>query len=215
MRGLVQFGAGHAGLRWPEVGRSSAKWPLAGRPGICQGCPRGMPERFSALPAAGKRMLIVDGKWLAFTASALLMSGCASQMIPNTDVEDTAPNRAVVQFCEEYRHAVEQRNIARLLQIAHPNYYEDGGNIDSSDDIDYSGLEAFLKAKFRDTKAIRYEIRYRRVGQGRKDVVFVDFTYSASYKLGTESGDVWRRTVADNRIEMVPDGDKFKILSGM
>lgn len=162
-------------------------------------------------------MLNVHGKWLGLAALALLASGCASQMIPNTDVEDTPSNRAVVQFCEEYRHAVEQRNIARLLQMAHPNYYEDGGNIDSTDDIDFAGLRTFLEEKFRDTKAIRYEIRYRRVGQGRKDVIYVDFTYSASYKLGMKSGeDVWRRTVADNRIEMVSDGgDKFKILSGM
>jgi hypothetical protein len=160
-------------------------------------------------------MLNVLGKWLCPTILALSLAGCANQLIPNTDVEDTSFNRNVVQFCEEYRHAVEQRNIARLMQMAHPNYYEDGGNIDSSDDIDYAGLRAFLESKFRDTKAIRYEIRYRRVGQGRKDLIYVDFTYSASYKLGTESGDVWRRTVADNRIEMVPEGDKFKILSGM
>jgi hypothetical protein len=174
-----------------------------------------MPKTGWALPAAGKGMLKVDGKWLGPSAVSLMLLGCASQLIPNTDVDDTEFNRNVVQFCEEYRHAVEQRNIARLIQMAHPDYYEDGGNIDSSDDIDYAGLKSFLELKFRDTKAIRYEIRYRRVGQGRKDVIFVDFTYSASYKLGTESGDVWRRTVADNRIEMLPDGDKFKILSGM
>lgn len=160
-------------------------------------------------------MFKVDGKWLGLVAVAWLALGCASQMIPNTDVEDTSFNRRVVQYCEEYRHAVEQRNIARLLLMAHPSYYEDGGNVDSSDDIDYAGLKSFLENKFRDTKAIRYEIRYRRVGQGRKDVIYVDYTYSASYKLGTEEGDVWRRTVADNRIEMVADGDKFKILSGM
>jgi hypothetical protein len=174
-----------------------------------------MPEGSRALLAPGKRMLKIDGKWLGPSAFVWVLSGCASQMIPNTDVEDTTLNRNVVQFCEEYRHAVEQRNIARLLLMADTKYYEDGGNIDSSDDIDYAGLKAFLESKFRDTKAIRYEIRYRRVGTGRKDTIFVDFTYSASYKLATENGDVWRRTVADNRIEMVPDGDKFKILSGM
>src|SRR5512133_357960 len=162
-------------------------------------------------------MLKFDGKWLGVAAvAAWIQLGCASQMIPNTDVEDTPYNRSVVQYCEEYRHAVEQRNVARLLLMAHPSYYEDGGNIDSSDDIDYAGLETFLRDKYLRTKAIRYEIRYRRVGQGRKDVIYVDYTYSASYKIVTEDNEeVWRRTVADNRIEMVPDGDKFKIVSGM
>lgn len=141
--------------------------------------------------------------------------GCASQMIPNTDVEDTSYNRGVIQFCEEYRHAVEERNVALLLKVAAPSYYEDGGNVDPTDDLDYAGLKAYLEDRFYKTKAIRYEIRYRRVGHGRRDVVYVDYTYSASYKLSTDEGDVWRRTVADNRLELVPDGEKFKIVSGM
>jgi hypothetical protein len=160
-------------------------------------------------------MVKVDGKFLVVSAVAWLLAGCGAQMIPNTDVEDTASNRSVIQFCEEYRKAVEQRNTAKLLLMAHENYYEDGGNVDATDDLDYAGLKEFLEAKFRDTKAIRYEIRYRRVGQGRKDVIFVDYTYSASFKLHTEMGDVWKRSVEDNRLEILPMGDKFKILSGM
>jgi hypothetical protein len=151
--------------------------------------------------------------------TALLLSlvgvGCASQMIPNTDVEDNGYNRSVIQFCEQYRHAVEDRNVALLLKIAAPSYYEDGGNVDPTDDLDYPGLKTYLEDKFYKTKAIRYEIRYRRVGKGRRDIVYVDYTYSASYKLSTDEGDVWRRTVADNRIELVPDGEKFKVVSGM
>ncbi len=141
--------------------------------------------------------------------------GCATHYIPNTDVDDTDENRKVVQFCEDYRHAVERRNIALLLQLADPRYYEDGGNIDTSDDIDYAGLKAYLETKFRETKAIRYEIRYRRVGKGRNDSIYVDFTYSASFKIPTDDGDVWRRTVADDRIVLVPYKDTFRILSGM
>ena len=145
------------------------------------------------------------------------MSGaaCSAQTIPNTDVEDSDLNRDVIEFCEEYRRAVERRNVALLLKMAHPHYYEDGGNIDPSDDIDYAGLEEYLEQQFKVTKAIRYEIRYRRVGKGRKDIIFVDFTYSASYKIPTDKGDIWRRTVADNRLELVPHGETFRIMSGM
>ncbi len=142
-------------------------------------------------------------------------TGCTTHYIPNTDVEDSAFNRGVISFCEEYRRAVEQRKIGLLLQLAHPSYYEDGGNVDSSDDIDYAGLKQYLEDQFKDTKAIRYEIRYRRVAKGRQDHVLVDYTYSASYKIPTEKGDVWRRTVADNRLELVPNGDSYKILNGM
>ena len=147
----------------------------------------------------------------------LLGAGCARQTIPNTQVEDSPFNRAVVDFCESYRKAVEHRNTALLLQMADPSYYEDGGNSDTSDDLDYDGLRDYLDAKFADARAIRYEIRYRRITRGRGDEIYVDYTYSASYKIPTDKGDVWRRTVAENRLELVPDqsGESFHILSGM
>ena len=87
----------------------------------------------------------------SFALAAWLMTaavGCNHEYIPNTDVEDTEENRKVVAFCEKYRHAVERKDIARLLQLAHPEYYEDGGNIDASDDIDLAGLKEYLTTKF-------------------------------------------------------------------
>ncbi|PKN47872.1 MAG: hypothetical protein CVU63_06075, partial [Deltaproteobacteria bacterium HGW-Deltaproteobacteria-20] len=92
----------------------------------------------------------------------LLLAGCTKNYIPNTDVEDTEDNRRVVTFCETYRKAVERRDIGRILSMVSPRYYEDGGNVDASDDLDYEGLKAFMMNEFRESKAIRYEIRYRR-----------------------------------------------------
>lgn len=155
-------------------------------------------------------------KHLPATIIALaITTGCAMKYIPNTDVEDTDQNRKIIQFCEDYRRAVERRNVAELLKLAHPAYYEDGGNADASDDLDYAGLKDFLLDRFRETRAIRYEIRYRRVGEGRQKTINVDYTYSASYKIAAPTGDLWRRKVADNRLELVPSGESFKILSGM
>jgi hypothetical protein len=152
---------------------------------------------------------------IAVCCCGLLLGGCSKQYIPNTDVEETEFNRKVVEFVEEYRRAVERRNIALLLRLAHPSYYEDGGNIDTSDDLDFAGLQGYLEERFRKVHAIRYEIRYRDVSLGRNDHIYVDYTYSASYKLPTPTGDVWRRRVADNRIELVPEKDTFRIVSGM
>lgn len=146
---------------------------------------------------------------------ALASTACSRDYIPNTDVEDNDFNRQVIEFCEDYRHAVERRNVGMLVKFANEKYYEDGGTIDTSDDLDYAGLREYLEGKFRDVKAIRYEVRYRDVTRGRNDEIFVDFTYSASYKIPTERGDVWRRRVADNRLQLSPDGQTFKILAGM
>ena len=142
------------------------------------------------------------------------VAGCATHYIPNTDVEDSEQNRKLVAFCEQYRHAVERKNVGMLLKLASPKYYEDGGNVDASDDIDYEGLQGYLQEKFQDAKAIRYEIRYRRVIE-EDNVFYVDYTFSASYRIPTGKGEMWQRKVDDNRLEIVPHNDEFRILTGM
>lgn len=152
---------------------------------------------------------------LALVLPAVSTVGCSHQYILNTEVEDTDFNRKVIEYCELYRHAVEQRNTARLLQMAHKSYYEDGGNVDASDDLDYEGLEKYLNTQFNQARAIRYEVHYRRVSEGRKNTILVDYTYSASYKIPTVHGDIWRRRVADNRMTLLREGENFRILAGM
>ena len=144
------------------------------------------------------------------------LAGCSKYYIPNTDVEDTEDNREIVAFCEQYRRALERKDVAALLDLASPHYYEDGGNVDASDDIDYAGLREYLLEKFEDANAIRYEIRYRRITKD-EEYVLVDFTYSGSFRLPTSDGDEkWRSTVAENRLELVLHEDEgYKIVAGM
>jgi len=157
---------------------------------------------------------------LPATLVCLALVGCSHDYIPNTQVEDSDFNRQVIAYCEDYRHAVEHRNSDLLVKMADVKYYEDGGTVDTSDDLDLEGLKKYLDTQFRKTTQIRYEIFYRDISLGRSNQVFVDYTYSASYKVplpdGTKPEDaVWRRRVADNRLELVRDGEKFRILSGM
>ncbi len=146
---------------------------------------------------------------------ALGLTGCGTTMIPNTDVEDNSKNRKVVSYCEQYRHAVEEKNVGLLLQMAHERYLEDGGNTSTTDDIDYGGLREYLTTQFVKTQQIRYEVRYRRITFTQADKILVDYTYSASYKIPGVSKEEWRHTVADNRLVLVPTGESYKILSGM
>lgn len=152
---------------------------------------------------------------LASIALGLSAAGCSTHYIPNTDVEDTNDNREVIQFCETYRRALEEKNIPVLLSLASPRYYEDGGNVDPTDDLDFEGLRDWLQGRFQDTRAIRYEIRYRKVEKGERNRVLVIYTYSASYKVPGLKTEEWRHTVAENRLELEPDGRSFKILGGM
>lgn len=141
--------------------------------------------------------------------------GCTKTMIPNTDVEDTSDNRKVVSFCEEYRHGVEEKNVGLLLKLASQRYFEDGGNANAEDDIDFAGLKDYLTTTFMKTQAIRYEVRYRKISTSENSRVLVDFTYSASFRLPGVKQEEWRHTVAENRLELVKEGESYKILSGM
>lgn len=147
--------------------------------------------------------------------SLLFLGACSQHLIPNTDVEDTAQNRDLVQFCEEYRRAVELQNIDELMTMAHPDYYEDGGNIDATDDLDYAGLRTYLEGEFKSAQAIRYEMHYRRVFRDEDRRWNVAYTYTASYRLPDGDGDRWHREVAENQLTLQPTEDGFLILAGM
>jgi len=157
----------------------------------------------------------------AFTVAAAVTllgasaSGCAKSLIPNTDVEATSENKKIISFCEQYRHAVEDKDVRTLLSLASPRYFEDGGNTNVEDDIDYAGLKDYLTATFVKTQAIRYEIRYRRVSFTESKKVYIEYTYSASYRVPGLKGEEWKHSIADNRLELVPEGESFKIIAGM
>lgn len=162
-----------------------------------------------------QRAVLFAATLLAGAALSAPLAGCSTTYIENTDVPDTSENRKLIDFCESYRHAVERKNIAELIKLASPDYYEDGGNVDASDDLDYAGLQDYLANKFQDAKSIRYEIRYRRITKDH-DRWFIDYTYSASFRIPTpKGGDQWQRKVDDNRLELVKKDDSFLIVAGM
>ena len=91
------------------------------------------------------------------------VSGCARETIPNTDVDDTPQNREVLELCERYRHALEERDIGALLALASERYLDDNGTPGGADDVDYQRLAEKL-AEWNDQLVdVRYEIRYQRV----------------------------------------------------
>lgn len=145
----------------------------------------------------------------------LAAAGCSKTYIPNTDVEDSGINREVIQVCEKYRHAMEDRDVAQLVKLMSPGYFEDGGNTKNDDDADYDKIRSFLTGDFLKTSGVRYEIRYRRVTFTETNHVFVDFTYAAAWKLPGVKNDEWHHKVADNRLDLIRDGDSYKIMAGM
>ncbi len=152
---------------------------------------------------------------LAIALMTAFAAACSKTYIPNTDVEDTGQNRDVIVFCEKYRHALEDKDVSQLLKMMSPGYFEDGGNTKNEDDADFDKIREFLTGDFLRTGSIRYEIRYRRITFAENNHIFVDYTYAAAWKLPGVKQEEWHHKVADNRLDLVHEGESFKIVGGM
>ena len=146
---------------------------------------------------------------------ASMLGGCATlAVIPGTKVADTKLNRELIELCERYRRALEDRDAATLLTLAHPNYYEDSGTPKADDDYGYEGLKEVLNKRLSALRSLRYNIEYRRIeiDAGR---AHVEIRYDASFQIATEMGDRWERKQNDKRLELEHDGKRWLIIAGM
>ncbi|MEZ4335379.1 MAG: hypothetical protein R3B82_02025 [Sandaracinaceae bacterium] len=157
--------------------------------------------------------MIRSNAWLLLLVGLSALAGCSTGNIPNTDVPDNAENREVLEFVEQYRHAVERRRVGEILSLVSERFFDDNGTIQTEDDRDYDRLREEL-ARFEELLDVRYEMRYRRV-TFRSDRVLVDYTYTASFKIATPTGDRWETRLRDNRIELVRESGEFRIISGI
>jgi hypothetical protein len=148
-------------------------------------------------------------------AFLLMISGCATvAVIPGTTVRDTRQNREILEIVERYRRAMEERDAATLLALAHPQYYEDSGTPKGDDDYGYQGLRDILAKRLGQLRTLRYNIEYRKIDvEGSR--AKVDIRYDASFQLATEMGDRWERKQNDKRLELENDGRRWLIISGM
>ena len=150
-----------------------------------------------------------------------LAAGCATT-IPNTTVEDTADNRSVVAFMEQYRKAMEERNVRRLLELASPHYLDDNGTPGGADDVDYETLRENLTLWAQRVDDVRYDISYRRISYAPNDRIYVEIRYGGSFHIQRPATDdeQWSRRLANHRLVLQklrdPQGeDEYRILSGM
>lgn len=164
------------------------------------------------------RSLLVVATWVTLLGLPLL-AGCATvPTIPGTGVEDTSTNREIIQVCEQYRHAMEERDADTLLNMASPDYYEDSATPKADDDYGYDGLKLVIAKRLAALKSLRYNIRYLRIevlGSGDRKRALVDIRYDASFQLATELGDRWERKQSDKQFSLEWNGEKWLFLGGM
>ena len=151
-----------------------------------------------------------------FCLSLAAAAGCQKN-IPNTTVKDTPENRAVITFMENYRNAVESRDVGALLAMAHPQYLDDNGTPAGEDDIDYRTLQTKLSRWRERVSDVRYEIKYRTITR-EMDRVLINYRYSASFRIAyAEEDQRWSRRIGENQMVLVYDDvqTRYYVLSGL
>jgi hypothetical protein len=169
-------------------------------------------------------------KGLLFIAAISLCAGlgvglgaCAHQVsyIAGTKVPLSAPNKSVLDACEEYRLAVERGDVDALMLMAHKQYWEDSGTPSGSDDYGIEGLRNVLLTRLQKASDIRYSMRYVAVHQQCTELkpgcrAAVDVLIDASFTIANQLGRPIRPDKRDqNQLVLEWDGRRWLFLSGM
>lgn len=145
---------------------------------------------------------------------AVLSSACAHSTIPGTEIEDTEENRAIIDVVEEYKNAVEAMDTDAILALVSPNFYENNGNIDESDDYDKKGLEQNLRANFGRTQRIQLILRIDDVGVEERSA-FAELYYQIRAQNEYPSGTKWETGSDRTRITFERVDDRWMIVAGL
>jgi hypothetical protein len=154
-----------------------------------------------------------------FLVGVLALVGCARK-IPGTEIDDTSDSRAILDVMTAYRSAVEQRNAQAIINLADPNFRDDGGSSNPDDDLDYSTLYTSLANRFQRIEDVRLDMNVRRMEfDDDTKAARVTYTYTLSFKMPTLS----TRTQTDTDIKQMvlkrsPDGEgkaRWRIVSGI
>ena len=156
--------------------------------------------------------------------AAISLGACAHQVtyVAGTRVPYSAPNKSVLDACEEYRLAVERGDADALMLMAHKQYWEDSGTPTGSDDYGYEGLRTVLLTRLQKASDIRYSIRYVAVHQQCGGELkpgcraAVDVLIDASFTIANPLGRPVRPDKRDqNQLVLEWDGHRWLFLSGM
>ena len=144
-----------------------------------------------------------------------LALGCSGKRIPGLEFElaDTPDHRALVSIVEKFRTAFEAKDVPGIKALASKRFYEDSGNPETDDDYAYGGLEEHFDKHFDRVKKVQLTITLKDV-RVDKDKAEVDYRYVTRYLMDLPAGEKWQVTDEINQIELIKEGENWKVISG-
>jgi len=147
-------------------------------------------------------------------AALALLAACAPRLIPGTDIRDTHDNRAVYDVVRAYQQALERRDAPAILALVAPDYFDNAGTPDPSDDIDRARLEKTLPADLAKLEGVRLDVTMRNI-QVQGDNAIAEVFYETYYRVETPAGPVPRRDSDVHQIHLRKIEGAWKITSGL
>ncbi len=145
--------------------------------------------------------------------ASLALAGC-TRKIPNTDIEDSKDNRALISVVDAYRKAFDSKNVQGIMALVSKTYYDDAGTSDPSDDVDYRQLPQVLTETFVKLPDVKIELGVTDI-KVKGDKADVELFYDAKYRVSTPRHEITKRDSDVQRLVMAREGDSWKIVSGL
>lgn len=147
---------------------------------------------------------------------AVLLASCGPAHIEGTTVPDTPENRALVDTVEDYRKAVEARDVGTIATLVSRRYFENASTTaEAKDDYGFEGLIQKALPVLRDNvKKVVYKLDVERVAvKGREASVFVEWEMTFQYVEGGLEG--WATGKDKNRLDFIIEDGRWKIVAGL
>lgn len=153
------------------------------------------------------------------TAVAILValaSACAPHVLPGTDIKETKETRAMYGVVQQWVKAMNDRDVAGVLAVVAPDYFDEAGTPDPADDLDRGRLEKALTEDFARVEGTKLAvtIRHMDVEPGAQTAA-VELYYDSYYRVVTPSGAIPRRDADVYRLRMKKADGAWKIASGI
>ena len=106
---------------------------------------------------------------LACLALAIGGAGCEPKLIPGTQIQDTPDTRALMINMEQYRAALEAKDVRGLSLLIAPSFHDESGTPEPDDDLDAKNFVQKLSSRVARMNDIRLELDVRRIEVNEKE----------------------------------------------
>lgn len=152
---------------------------------------------------------------LALAITLLAAAACAPKRIPGTDIQDTSENRAVYKVVEDVVNAINKRDAGTVLANVSPDYFDDAGTPEPTDDLDRERLEKSMAADFGKVEGSKLAVTIRKIEVTEGATAFVEVFYDSYYRVQTPAGPVPRRDSDVHRMRLKKIEGAWKVAAGL